>query len=255
MLDHIGMPDALLVRDDVDDQPFVGEAEVGLIDPEQVAHRAARAVRADDVMRPDRGRRFRPFSREGQRHLPGPLLQPGQRPAAPDRHVRQSLELAGQHPLEIGLVEAVRLRPARRARPVPVDLEQRLARLVEKSVRPLRADHRVDQRRERGAEPGVLKRPDRLVVDRARARQRVEVRPPLIKRDRQPALPEEQRGEQADRARAHDSDIVHQRFPLHPSGRRVTPPTSSGPPGNRRTGRPLSVPRTLTTVRVRSYVT
>ena len=77
------------MRHDVDDEPVIRKAEVGLIDAEQLTDRAPRAVGADQVT--GRGGFLAILVGELQGHPPGLLRQPDQRTAPPHPHARQGL--------------------------------------------------------------------------------------------------------------------------------------------------------------------
>ena len=211
MLDDVGVPHPLFLWHHVDDQPIVGEAQVELADAERLAHPAARAVRADHIARV-RAPRSLPIFRigEAERDAVGYLIDFGQLPTPEHPHVGQRLDPADQHPLEIGLEKAVRLRPAGRARAVPVDLEQGIAQPVQEPVWPVGPDHRIDQRLKLGREPRILQETDRLMINRAGSRQRIEGRPPLVDGDGKSALTDQQRRQQPDRPGADDSYVAAQ---------------------------------------------
>ena len=139
-LDVERAPHLRLVRHDVDDEPVEEEPEIRDGRAKMGTNEAVGAVAADDVTRLDgkptaihRGdvQPHGPIGRIDADHLVSPVHLDGrQRTGA---RVEQSLEL--------GLREHVRLRPARRARRLALEAEQRLARGVAPLVDVRRLGH------------------------------------------------------------------------------------------------------------------
>ena len=190
-----GAPLLLDQRLVVHHQPVGLEPGIPDVDAELGADGAVGAIGADEPPRPDLrdlGRLLRGRQRGG--HSLAILGQVLEGPAAVNPHPRRCQRQVLEGRLEVGLVEAVGVRPSRLGGPVPVHGLEEFALAVAELVPAPVTLGRFEQVGVVGHEPRRLENAERLMVDGACPRRRVPLRPALYDGHLQAGLTEEDCG-------------------------------------------------------------